>query len=166
MHVGFLYESNHFRVPSTARVSSQLSTTTIDNLNNPSMSTLATTELLTHLKSLYPLRDVARGTNAVLRNPWYIVSAVAYGSSNRPEAVPIVFQHALDDLRQAQAEQQKPAEVARQEQLQLARRMREAILKGGMLCGYSRVNLGLAHAEQTSMLTLSCTGNQRSYFPT
>lgn len=104
------------------------------------MGSLASTEFLAHLKSLYPLRDVVRGTSSVLRNPWYIVAAVVYGSSNRPEGIPLVFQHVLNDLKQAQAEEQKPAEAAQQEQLLLARRMREAILKGGLLCGYSRVN--------------------------
>ena len=118
------------------------------------MSTLLTTEFLTHLKSLYPLRDVTRGTNAVLRNPWYIISAVAFGASNRPEAVPVIFQHVLKDLKEAQAEQQKSAEAAHQEQLLLARRMREAILKSGLLGGYSRVNSG-RHAPHIHLITFS-----------
>jgi endoribonuclease Dicer len=103
------------------------------------MATLATHEFLNHLKSLYPLRNTLRGTEAVIRNPWYILAAVAFGSSNRPEAVPVVFQHALADLKKAQAEQEPSAEAARKEQLYLARRMREAVFKGGLLCGYSRV---------------------------
>ena len=103
------------------------------------MATLATPEFLNHLKSLYPLRSTLRGTDAVIGNPWYIVTTVAFGSSNRPEAIPVVFQHVLSDLKKAQAEQQANAEVAHKEQLYLARRFREAILKGGLLCGYSRV---------------------------
>ncbi|KAI0345068.1 hypothetical protein BDW22DRAFT_1353916 [Trametopsis cervina] len=101
------------------------------------MSAIAATEFLSHLKSLYPLRDAVRGSSAVLQNPWYFIAAVAYGSSNRPEGVPLVWQHALRDLKDAQAGN-KSAEAAHQEQLLLARRMREGILKGGLTGGYSR----------------------------
>lgn len=104
------------------------------------MASLAPVEFLSHLKSLYPLRNL-RGSEAVLRNPWYIVAAVAYGSSNRPEGVPVVFQHVLEDLKKTQQEQQLTAEAVHAEQLLLARRTREAILKGGLLCGYSRVRV-------------------------
>lgn len=103
------------------------------------MTTLASAEFLNHLKTLYPLRNTLSGTEAVLQNPYYVVAAVAYSSSNRPEAVPVVFQHVLADLKKAQAEQQASAEEAHKEQLYLARRIREAILKGGLLCGASRV---------------------------
>ena len=105
------------------------------------MSELAPVDFMNRLKSLYPLRNTLRGADAVLQNPWYIVSAVAYSSSNRPEGVPIVFQHVLADLKKAQTEQQTSAEAAHKEQLLLARRVREAILKGGLLCGYSRVRV-------------------------
>ncbi|KAI0093789.1 hypothetical protein BDY19DRAFT_918960 [Irpex rosettiformis] len=102
------------------------------------MGTIAPREFLSRLKSLYPLRDALRGSDRVLRNPWYVVTAVAYGSSNRPETVPAVWQDALEDLKRAQTKEQKTGEAAHKEQLLLARRMREGLLKGGLLCGYSR----------------------------
>lgn len=105
------------------------------------MTDLAPADFMNRLKSLYPLRNTLTGTDAVLQNPWYIIAAVAYGSSNRPEGIPLVFKHVLADLKKAQAEQQTPAEAAHKEQLLLARRVRESILKGGLLCGYSRVRL-------------------------
>ena len=102
---------------------------------------MASREFLNHLKSLYPLKEALRGSDTVLQNPWYIVTAVAYGSSNRPEVIPAVWQHALEDLKRMQVEDQKTGEAAHKEQLLLARRMREGIFKGGLLCGYSRVSV-------------------------
>lgn len=118
------------------------------------MATLATTEFLSSLKTLYPLRSVS-GTDAVIRNPWWIVTAVAFSASNRPEAVPVVFQHVLAELKQVQAEQKASAEAAHQEQLYLARRFRESVLKGGLLCGYSRVRLTRADGFDECALTSS-----------
>lgn len=102
------------------------------------MTTLATTEFLNRLKIIYPLRNLS-GTEAVIRNPWYIAAAVAFGSSNRPEGVPVVFQTILTELKLAQAAQNVSAEAAHAQQLYVARRVREAVFKGGLLCGYSRV---------------------------
>ncbi|KAI0692332.1 hypothetical protein BC835DRAFT_1277883 [Cytidiella melzeri] len=107
------------------------------------MSAIATPGFLAHLKSLYPLRRALSNSKAVLANPWYIVAATAYGSSNRPEGIPAVWHHAYQDLRRAQAEQRHAAEIAHQEQLLLARRMREGLLNAGLLCGYSRAINGL-----------------------
>lgn len=102
------------------------------------MTDLATKEFLDHLRTVYPLNNLS-GTEAVIRNPWYIVAAVSFGSSNRPEGVPVVFQSVLTELKLAQATEGLGAEEAHAQQLYLARRVREAILKGGLLCGYSRV---------------------------
>ena len=103
------------------------------------MTELTAEDFMNRLKSLYPLRGSLRGSDAVLQNPWYIVATVAYASSNRPEGVPTIFQHVLADLKQTQVEHQTPSEAAHKEQLLLARRIRESLLKGGLLCGYSRV---------------------------
>ncbi|THG98039.1 hypothetical protein EW026_g4077 [Hermanssonia centrifuga] len=102
------------------------------------MANLATREFLNHLKSLYPQVASATGSAVVLNNPWYIIAAVAFGSSNIPDAVPIVFTHALEDLKKVQTEHSVDKETAHKEQLRLARRVREAVLKGGLLCGASR----------------------------
>lgn len=128
------------------------------SLNPPSISgnfltmdDLAPADFMNRLKLLYPLRNALHGTEAVIHNPWYIVATVAYGSSNRPEGVPLVFQHVLADLKKAQAEQQTPAEAAHKEQLLLARRVRESILKGGLLCGYSRVRIFFVKTAQLAL---------------
>ena len=98
------------------------------------MARLATSEFLKHLKSLYPLKGgLAR---PVIRDPWYLVAAVAFSASNRPEEVPALFQYALEDLRK---ENQGPDDARKNDRLTLARRMRECLFQGGLLCGYARV---------------------------
>lgn len=73
---------------------------------------------------------VARSESA-LRNPWFIVAAVAFSASNRPEAVPCVFEQALQDLKSEGSD--KPQELL------LARKMREALFKSGLISGYPKV---------------------------
>ncbi|KAJ3529453.1 hypothetical protein NM688_g7853 [Phlebia brevispora] len=102
------------------------------------MADLATPQFLEQLKSIYPKSSSLQGTKAVLANPWYFLTAVGFGSSNRPEAVPLVFLNALEDLKKAQKAEGVDEATAQAEQLLLARRFREGILKGGILCGASR----------------------------
>ncbi|KAJ3566679.1 hypothetical protein NP233_g6850 [Leucocoprinus birnbaumii] len=90
------------------------------------MSALAPASFLAHLKSLYPL---ARSTGG-LPNPWYIVAAVAYSASNKAEAVPQVFQYAIQELKENQGTES--------EQFLLAQKIREALFKSGLLSGYPR----------------------------
>lgn len=71
---------------------------------------------------------IAHAYIAALRNPWYIVAAVAFSASNRPETVPHVFQHVAQDLQGERASQ-----------LLLARKMRDALFKSGLTSGYPRV---------------------------
>ncbi len=92
------------------------------------------------MKSLFPQPANLKGTKAVLSNPWYFVAAVGFGSSNRPEAVPFVFQQALADLKAAQTANGVEGAEAREEQLLLVRRIREALLKGGVLMGCARAS--------------------------
>lgn len=87
------------------------------------MSEIATTALLAELKSLYPTDD-----NGV-HNPWYCVAAVAFSASNVPEAIPIVFEYALNDLRAIGRED---------DALLLVHRMKDYIFKSGMLSGYPK----------------------------
>ena len=103
------------------------------------MADLASPEFLAQLKSLYPQQAALQGSEAVLKNPWYIIAAVGFTASNRPEAVPLVFLSVLDDLKKAQQTQGVETSAAHAEQLLLARRVREGILKGGLLGGASRV---------------------------
>lgn len=66
-----------------------------------------------------------------LTNPWYIAAAVAYSASNKAEAVPQVFQYALQELKTNQA--------AESEQFLLAQKIREALFKSGLISGYPKV---------------------------
>ncbi|KAF5348745.1 hypothetical protein D9758_006836 [Tetrapyrgos nigripes] len=100
----------------------------------------ATPDFLTHLKSLYPTPAVAEATGlSWQQNPWYIGAAVAFNAANEPSAVPVVFKRALDDLEaELGATTVSPSE-AHEQRLLLARKVREALFKSGLLCGYSRV---------------------------
>ncbi|KAF8626203.1 hypothetical protein AX15_004893 [Amanita polypyramis BW_CC] len=82
------------------------------------MSVLGTDTFLTHLKSLFPARSTA--------NPWYIVAAVAFSASNRPQEVPRVLQYVVRD---AQTEQEK---------IVVAKKVRDALFKAGLTSGYPR----------------------------
>ncbi|KAG1808842.1 hypothetical protein EV424DRAFT_1473974 [Suillus variegatus] len=56
------------------------------------MTDIATAEFLNELRSLYPAQA------KYVDSGWYLAAAVAFSSSNRPEAVSCVFRHALEDL--------------------------------------------------------------------
>lgn len=99
------------------------------------MSKLATAEFLDHLKSIYPSPQ-ASTSDAVISNPWYLVAAVTFSASNNPKDVVSVFKYALADLKSVQKSND---DGSIKEQLQLARRIREAILQSGLLSGMPRV---------------------------
>jgi hypothetical protein len=80
---------------------------------------LATSSFLEALKAVYPK------TSPV--NPWYIVAAVGFSACNRPEEIPLVFEHTLKDIS------------SQNEKLLLARRLRDALFKSGMLTGFNKV---------------------------
>ncbi|KAF8352226.1 hypothetical protein F5887DRAFT_1057848 [Amanita rubescens] len=82
------------------------------------MSILATDRFLAHLKSIFPARASP--------NPWFLVAAVAFSASNRPEEVPRVLSYAVRDVE------------AEQDKLTLANKVREALFKAGLTSGYSR----------------------------
>ncbi|KAJ3500009.1 hypothetical protein NLJ89_g9983 [Agrocybe chaxingu] len=99
-----------------------------------------------YLKALFPENASRNG----LRNPWYIVAAVAFSASNRPEGVRRVFEHVLADLRSANASSghsqtvdHQSSDAAQLEERVLARKMREALFKSGLICGYPRAINGL-----------------------
>jgi len=92
---------------------------------------------LKNLKSLFPdasthtlLNAKSRDARSALRNPWFIVAAVAFSASNRSEAVPHVFEQALQDLKTRGSD--------KSEELMLARKMREALFKSGLISGYPK----------------------------
>ena len=75
----------------------------------------------------------------VIKNPWYLVTLASFAATNRPEAVPILFKHVLGELEQAQNRFNVPVHEANHEKYLLAHRFRDAIFKGGIIAGYSRV---------------------------
>lgn len=84
-----------------------------------SQSIIATDRFLAHLKSIFPVRASL--------NPWFIVAAVAFSASNRPEEVPRVLTYAIRDV---QTEQDK---------LTIGNKARDALFKAGLTSGYPRV---------------------------
>jgi hypothetical protein len=91
------------------------------------MPDMATPEFLAHLKALYPVQA------SPLKNPWAFVAAVAYSTSNLPEAIPLVFQHALKDISS------QPTATKVTDQQLFVRKMKDALFKSGMLSGYPKV---------------------------
>lgn len=78
-----------------------------------------------------------------LNSSWYLVAAVAFSASNRPEAVPAVFHYTLGLLKAEQRGLEDGDEAARA-RLRLARRTRDCLMQSGLLCGYSRVRYSSA----------------------
>ena len=71
---------------------------------------------------------------------WALVTAVSFSASNVPEAVPAVFKCALAELVRTQEAAGVPPGAARDAQLALARKFREAVLQAGLLSGMARVS--------------------------
>lgn len=98
------------------------------------MANLATNELLASLKALYPIENSSAvdKVGSEVENPWYIVTAVAFSASNRPEAIPLVFKYVLQELEALSASEKDRA--------RLVVKMREGLFKAGLISGYSRVS--------------------------
>ena len=111
------------------------------------MAGLATPEFLSTLKSAFP--PAAPNTLSYL---WAMIAVVSFSASNIIEAVPLVFKYVLDDLIQAQTLAGTPQDAAHVEQLVLARKIREAILRAGLLCGMPRVSALLYLVHESGAL--------------
>ncbi|KAL5490695.1 hypothetical protein ACEPAI_5529 [Sanghuangporus weigelae] len=97
------------------------------------MADLATNEFLSRIKARYPLATSGVVSNQVdleIDNPWYIITAVAFSASNRPDAIPKVFEFVISELETLRA--------TKDDKLRLVVRMREALFKAGLISGYSR----------------------------
>lgn len=68
-------------------------------------------------------------------NPWYIIAAVAFSASNRPDAVPHVFQCVMKDIQK----EENLGITSLEEKRQVARKLRDALFKSGLTSGYPRV---------------------------
>ncbi|KAI0355056.1 hypothetical protein OH77DRAFT_1437041 [Trametes cingulata] len=103
------------------------------------MANYATPAFLSSLKAIYPTGGPSTTAHpGALPNPWVLITAVTFSAANVPEAVPIVFKYALDELRAEQNAKGIAGEAAHEEQLVLARKMRESILQSGLLSGMPR----------------------------
>lgn len=93
------------------------------------MAHIATPEFLSSLKQLYPPQS------SYVKSPWYAVAAITFGASNCPEGVPLVLEYVLKDLDAIGA--------SHQDRLTAARKIRDAVFKSGMICGFPKVSIAL-----------------------
>lgn len=93
-----------------------------------------------------------RATPRLPHHTWYYVTGVTLSALNRPEEIPNVLSYALKNG--VGAEDKTP--LAEAEQLKVARRMREGLVKSAAVIGLPKVyipgQLGVitTHAEPTS----------------
>ena len=73
---------------------------------------------------------------------WYYISAVALSALNRPEEIGKVFQTAIENVGEIGDGSVvcTTGNSKEQEQLRIARRMREALVKGGVVLGLPKVS--------------------------
>ena len=102
------------------------------------MTGIADPEFLARLKNLFT-HPSSLSISSYTENPWFIVTAVSFASSNRPEAVPKVLEYVLRDLDELQKTEMMVDREFEERRKRVVLRMREAIMKGGLMCGYSRV---------------------------
>ena len=102
------------------------------------MAHLATPQFLQRLRALYPAQ------NDTTSHAWYIVTAVAFSASNKPDAAAAVFKYVLNDLEQSNTGATEDLEATK---LTVAKKTREAIMQSGLLSGYARVGRKIASAN-------------------
>jgi len=102
------------------------------------MSKIPSGAFLAHLKSLYP-------PSSSVRNPWYIVAAVTFSSLNRPEAVPIILKHTMQEFDD------------KDRKLHVVRGLRDALFKSGLHQGYPRAINALASLYEATPVELRDT---------
>lgn len=84
------------------------------------------------------LLDTVRSQPNLPADVWYLIVATALCVLNRPEEISAVFTHAVGKGHGSSGFQ-NGAEVAEPEQLRIARRMREALLKTSAIGGLPKV---------------------------
>ncbi|KZT24949.1 hypothetical protein NEOLEDRAFT_1115206, partial [Neolentinus lepideus HHB14362 ss-1] len=100
------------------------------------MANLATPDLLNRIKTLYPTSSSPPKTaKEYLENPYFFAATVVFSSYNYPEAIPAVFESALNDI--------KALGATEEEQRFLVRKTRDALLKCGILIGYPKAINGM-----------------------
>ncbi|EDR10888.1 uncharacterized protein LACBIDRAFT_315847 [Laccaria bicolor S238N-H82] len=112
------------------------------------MSAVATSTFLNSVKAFYPTR---KGVGTVV-NPWYIVAAVAFSASNKPEGVSEVFRYVLQEL---------PLASQLADRRMIAGKLREAIFKSGLISGYPKAINSLKALHEATPEELRETKIQR-----
>lgn len=113
------------------------------------MAHIATPGFLSSLKHLYPLQP----TDSYVQSPWYAVAAITFSASNCPEAVPLVLEYVLRDL--------DAIDASHQDQLTAVRKIRDAVFKSGLICGFPKVTIAPSHVPPCS--TRCHLGHQRTH---
>lgn len=80
------------------------------------------------------LLSFLRGHPSLPAHSWYFIAGVTLSVINRPDEIPIVFQHALE--KGGGKEGKKPDHA---EQLMIARKMREGLVKAAAIGGLPKV---------------------------
>lgn len=80
------------------------------------------------------LLSFLRGHPSLPAHSWYFIAGVTLSVINRPDEIPIVFQHALE--KGGGQEGKKPDHA---EQLMIARKMREGLVKAAAIGGLPKV---------------------------
>ena len=96
------------------------SETTSSSTHNMKLPSIVTPALLSAIRS----------TPRLPANSWYLLAATALSTLNRPDEIPKIFNHAIEFG--GSAKDTKPSE---NEQLQIARRTREALVKSSAIVG-------------------------------
>ncbi len=120
------------------------------------MADIASETALQHLKSLYPYGKFTSSSDGnpyetlvmgsisthcdflVIRNPWYLVTAVSFMPANRPEAVPLLYKYVLGELEHAQNQFNVSAPETNREKLLLTHKFRDGIFKASLIGGVSK----------------------------
>jgi len=110
-----------------------------------SNSSVVTKSFVDSLRKSFPQ---AEGLPAS-QNPWYLVAAVGFSASNRPEAVAQIFTHAIQDVQE------------HDERLKIARKIRDGLLKSAMISGFPRVINALVKMKEVTPTELLDTELQR-----
>lgn len=76
------------------------------------------------------LLSAVRSYPRLPQNSWYLLATTALSALNRPDQIPIVFNHAIEHGGGA-----KDTKPSQDEQLQIARRTREALVKSSAIIG-------------------------------
>jgi hypothetical protein len=77
-------------------------------------------------------------------NTWYFITGVTLSILNRPDEIPKVFQHAME-----KAPLQPGQALKHDEQLMIARRLREALVKAAAIGGLPKVQQSGARTEHS-----------------